>query len=119
MEILDAKLLLHNVDGDRELLEEIIQLYFDSSAAMLTAVRTAVGAADGEAIERSAHRLKGSLGNLGAQSAAAAASELESLGRRNSMTGLEQALAKLEEELARLKPCLEGLLKEQAAPNES
>jgi HPt (histidine-containing phosphotransfer) domain-containing protein len=119
MQILDAKLLLNNVDGDRELLEEIVQLFFDSSTDMLTAVREAVSTADGDALQRSAHRFKGSLGNMGAESAAAAASELESLGRRGSMTGLEQALARLEDEFVRLTPHLQGLVSGHAAPNES
>jgi len=118
MEVLDREHLLHNVDGDRALLEEIVRLFFDSSVPILESVRAAVTRADADTLHKSAHQLKGALANVGAKAAAAAANELESLGRRGTMTGLEQALATLETELERLTPCLERLLNEPTAPIE-
>ena len=56
-----------------------------------------------------AHQLKGALSNLGATGATRAAAELEQLGRRQSMTGLEDALASLEQEMDRLGPALREL----------
>jgi HPt (histidine-containing phosphotransfer) domain-containing protein len=111
LEILDPDLLLENVDGDRELLAEIVGLFFESSRDLHGALRKAVSRGDSDAVHRSAHQLKGALANVGAKAATQAAQELETLGRRRSMAGLEDALFALEHELGRLKPALEELIR--------
>jgi HPt (histidine-containing phosphotransfer) domain-containing protein len=109
METLDRERLMRNVDGDRELLAEIIDLFFDTSAGILEDIRAAVAKADPDALNRSAHQLKGTLANLGAKAASEAASHLETLGRNRTMTGLEQAFRTLETEMQRLEPELREL----------
>ncbi|MGQ0721963.1 MAG: Hpt domain-containing protein [Candidatus Eiseniibacteriota bacterium] len=111
MDILDPALLLENLDGDRELLAEIIWLFLESSRDLHGALRQAVSRGDTDAVHRSAHQLKGALANVGAQAATHAAQQLETLGRRRSMAGLEDALFALEHELGRLKPALEELVR--------
>jgi HPt (histidine-containing phosphotransfer) domain-containing protein len=111
LDILDPSLLLENVDGDRELLADIVALFLDSSRDLQGALRTAVSRADSEAVHQSAHQLKGALANVGAKAAAEAARQLETLGRRRSMAGLEDALFALEHELGRLRPALEELVR--------
>lgn len=109
MEILDRDFLLNNVGGDRELLREILDLFFETSDEILDAVRAAVKSADHESLHRSAHQLKGALANVGAEAAAEAARELESLGRNGILSGIEDALVSLDLEIERLTPQLHSL----------
>ncbi len=109
MEVLDRAFLLENVDNDQELLAEIVELFLESTPDIVKNIRAAVTKADPEALNRSAHQLKGALANVGAKAAAAAASNLESLGRSGTMTGLEDAMSSLESELDRLEPELKSL----------
>ncbi|GJM44569.1 MAG: hypothetical protein DHS20C21_14110 [Gemmatimonadota bacterium] len=110
MEVLDRDFLLSNVDGDQELLKEIVGLFVESSGEILQSIRDAVTSANYDALDRSAHQLKGALANLGAQAAAAAATELENLGRRGMLTGLEDAMGALDREMERLAPELLDLV---------
>ena len=109
METLDRELLLQNVDGDAELLREIVELFFESSDEIVRNLKTAVTGADADAVNRSAHQLKGALANVGACAAADAAARLEKLGRGGRLEGAGEALTSLEGELARLGPELRGL----------
>ncbi len=111
MDILDRDHLIDNVDGDPELLEEIVDLFFESSVEILDTIQAAVMKADAESLNASAHQLKGALANVGAKAATAAASELEQLGRAGTMTGLETAWESLETEMNRLEPELQELVR--------
>jgi HPt (histidine-containing phosphotransfer) domain-containing protein len=111
MDVLDRQQLIQNVDGDPELLEEIVSLFFESSGEILTALRDSVRSADGPGLHASAHQLKGALANVGARAAAQAAYELERMGKAGELTRLEEALTSLEEEMDRLEPELRGLVR--------
>ena len=110
MEILDREFLLRNLEGDRELLKEIVDLFFESSGEILDSIREAVKSAHHEDLNRTAHQLKGALANVGAQAAAAAALELETLGRNGVLTGIEDAMSSLDAEMERLQPELQSLI---------
>jgi len=65
MEVIDELLALSE-DGDPELLVDLIQMYLADSPAKLDAIMRGIAARDWEQVERAAHALKGSSGNLGA-----------------------------------------------------
>jgi HPt (histidine-containing phosphotransfer) domain-containing protein len=69
----------------------------------LTTLREAVMAGDASGIERTAHKLKGSVGNFAAQPAFEAALKLEILGRDGRLSEAEPAFAQLENEIVRLE----------------
>jgi HPt (histidine-containing phosphotransfer) domain-containing protein len=94
------------VEGDLELLAELIELYLIHSPAMLAEIDSAVAAKDGEKITRAAHTLKGMLKNMCAERCADAALELESAGRVNDVVRLDQSLTTLREELEHLRKVL-------------
>ena len=70
---------------------------------------------DGKALERAAHKLKGSMGSFGAARAAEAALRLEIMGRDGEFAQVEEAGADLEHEVARLREALTTFIKEGAA----
>ncbi|MCI0700434.1 MAG: response regulator [Planctomycetia bacterium] len=93
---LDSAKLLKRIDGDRELLGELIELFLDESPKLMGAIRTAVAAKDGERLRVSAHTLKGSVGVFAATPAHDAAARLEALSRDQNWVEVEPALSKLE-----------------------
>jgi HPt (histidine-containing phosphotransfer) domain-containing protein len=107
--ILNLAAALDRVGGDKELLEEVAQLFLETSPDLVAEIGRAVAAGNAEALERAAHTLKGSVGNFGAEAAFEAALRLEKMGRSRDLSGVEAALRALEEEMERLRPALESL----------
>ena len=107
--VLDRAVALERVGGDSELLQEMAQLFLDEYPMQLEAVRVAVRARDAKALERSAHSLKGSVGNFGAAAAQEAALQLELIGRRGDLREVDGAMACLESALSSLQPEMESL----------
>ncbi len=110
MEILDREFLLGNLEGDRDMLAEIVGIFRSSVPDTLGDIRRAVSGGDAPGIQRGAHQLKGALANLGARAASAAAAQLEGCGRGAALGEAAGALEALEEELRRLEPELDALL---------
>ena len=108
-DILNLATALDRVGGDEELLEEVAQLFLETSPELLAAIRQAVASRDAALLERAAHTLKGSVGNFAADRAYQAAFRLEKLGRSGELASVEEAFSVLERELERLRPALAGL----------
>lgn len=66
MSVVD-ELLSFSDDGDPELLLDLIQMFLDDGPEKVRAVHEGLQAGDFEKMERAAHSLKGSSGNLGAR----------------------------------------------------
>jgi len=107
--VLDRAIALSRVGGDAELLQEMAQIFLEEYPSQLNVLRAAVQARDAKALERSAHSLKGSVGNFGAESAHQAALALEMMGRQGNLDHLEDAFRRLESALSALKPEMECL----------
>jgi HPt (histidine-containing phosphotransfer) domain-containing protein len=107
--IFDKSVALSRVGGDVELLKEIAVLFLDDYPKSLNDLHQAIESRDAKRVERAAHGLKGSVSNFGANSAVEAAFKLESLGRAQQLTEVEQVFHTLELALAALRPELESL----------
>src|SRR5436190_16738424 len=66
MQVVEELLSLSD-DGDPELLLDLIRLFLDDGPAKVGAVTQGLAAKDFDMMERAAHSLKGSAGNLGAR----------------------------------------------------
>jgi signal transduction histidine kinase/CheY-like chemotaxis protein/ligand-binding sensor domain-containing protein/HPt (histidine-containing phosphotransfer) domain-containing protein len=108
-EPMDYASALARVDGSAELLSELVALFLSELPGLLTSLRGAVTAGDARAIERAAHKLKGSVGNFAARPAFEAAWKLEALGRDGSLSTAASAYAELAEEIERLKSAMANL----------
>ena len=76
-----------------DFLTRVLQRYLSDTPEIMVRLREAVQRGDAEAIRKTAHALKSSSGNVGAQSLAAACQELEFIGRDEDIA---QALGLLE-----------------------
>jgi len=106
---LNAAELLERVDGDRELLQELLELFRDDWRRQIEALREAVAAVDGKGVLAAGHALKGMLANLTATKAAAMAGAVEMAGRRSDCGSAGAQVAELEREILRAESALEGM----------
>ena len=84
------------VDGDRELLGELVGVFLEEYPCQLASVRDAVERRDPQGVRRTAHLLKGSLSAFGGNLAFNIAAHLETLGMEEDMVGAAADLTKLE-----------------------
>lgn len=105
----DLSAALERVGGDQELLKEIAELFIEDGPLLLKDVRAAVDAGDTTALQRSAHSLKGSVANFGADAAVEAALNLEKMGANGTLDGAPEALASLESEIQKLVAVLSAI----------
>jgi two-component system sensor histidine kinase/response regulator len=106
----DLAAALERVDHDEDLLAEIAGLFLKDAPEMLAAVAGAVAVGDADAVNRTAHRLKGSILTFGAEHAAALALSLEEAGRNGALANAQADLARLAQAVARLRTALESYL---------
>ena len=104
----DLTAALELVDGDRELLVDIIDLFLEQIPESLSAIHQAIADGNGQALDRAAHKLKGSLGNFGKKAAYEHALRLEEMGREANLTDAPAAAARLEDEMRHLTQALKA-----------
>ena len=86
---------LERVEGDTDLLREMIDIFLEECPRMLADVEHAVAASDPKALHHAAHALKGSVSNFAAPGAATASFTLEKMGRQQKLTQAAAALTTL------------------------
>ena len=97
---------LESVGGDEAMLRDLAEMFFTECPKLMQQIREHIAGADGPELRRAAHTLKGSSHVFGAEEAADAAHRLEEIGREEAFADAEEALALLEDEVARLLPAL-------------
>ena len=97
---------LASIEGNRDLLREIVQMFIEQYPRLLEQIHQALSSSDGKALAAAAHTLRSSAGQVGAHEALDGARRLEEIGERESLAKAPAVLAKLEEELVRVKSAL-------------
>jgi two-component system, sensor histidine kinase and response regulator len=106
---LDVTAALEHVEGDRELLEELVHLFIEGSFSSIRDIRQALGEHDAHRLERLAHTMKGSSASLGANRVSEAALVLEMRARSGALENAGELIDSLKAELDRVLPELESL----------
>ena len=104
--IVDADAVLSRFDSDKALLQEAAELFRRSIPRLLAQLRSAVENGDIILVERTAHSIKGSVGNFGGIAAMESAMKLEMMGRGGDLSEAAEALERLEREVDRLIPAI-------------
>jgi CheY-like chemotaxis protein len=105
-EILDESTLRARFEGEPELLRDVVNLFLDDCPKLLDGIRGAVERSDAQALERAAHKLKGTVANFSARASYDAALRLEVMGRGGHLEQAREALARLDSSLRELRPVL-------------
>ena len=85
-------------EDEPDILKELIELFLEEVPPQLAALRGAIEGGEASSVERIAHTLKGSSGNLGAVRMAAVCAELEKVGGSGELTRAAELLERLEVE---------------------
>jgi CheY-like chemotaxis protein len=97
------------LDGNDELMGELIQLFIDDAPKQMREIRDAQSKSDAARLENAAHSLKGSASTLGAVALTSSARKLEFLAREKHLDGCGEVCDELELEWSRLKTELSAL----------
>ena len=105
---------LETVGGDHDLLRRIIDMFFETGPGLVEAVEQALENKDPTALRQTAHKLKGTVGNFGAQAAFEAAFQMEKIGDTDDLSNGAQAFRNLQNEIGRLNDALKAFRKKGA-----
>ncbi len=94
--------------GGAELLAELTELFLEDVPTQLQALREAVESEDASSVERVAHALKGSCGNMGATRMSTICAELEDVGHSGELERPPVLVERLEAEFGRIRLALEA-----------
>jgi CheY-like chemotaxis protein/HPt (histidine-containing phosphotransfer) domain-containing protein len=108
----DREVLMDRVDSDTDLLRVLVDVYEGDRGNMLDAIEAAISAEDADALETTAHAIKGALGAFGAKSAWDLAQGLEVMGREGTVRGAEERYRALREAAESLEVGLKDLIRE-------
>jgi HPt (histidine-containing phosphotransfer) domain-containing protein len=103
---LDMDDLLGRVEGDREILREIVPIFLQQASNRLSLMESAVAATDYQAIILEAHGLKGELANMSAKQASSLARAMEMAAKAQQPDELRALWPRLREEFQRFLKAL-------------
>jgi two-component system sensor histidine kinase/response regulator len=115
-DVLDWSAALQRVGGDGALLGELVRTFLHESTAHMHEIRSAIHRGDAPRLERAAHSLKGAMRALGVTRPADCAEQLELMGKNADLSGAEELLAVLQNQMLRLAEVLSDFLRGAAPP---
>ena len=106
--------LMISLDGNFELLQELISLFKSNSTQLLAKMQKALRYGDRTALEQSAHSLKGALANFTTATSYQSARAIETLARNNDLESVDDQFLLLQSDVQRLIAELDGIHKSGA-----
>lgn len=112
LNIFDLDDALERLGGDREILEDIFEVFSETYPDQLSELKKAIDDGDAPTVERAAHTLKGSVGVFSAIKSYETAFRLEIMGREGQLEETEAEYSTLEQEVKELDEALTKTLSE-------
>jgi CheY-like chemotaxis protein/HPt (histidine-containing phosphotransfer) domain-containing protein len=109
-EVVDIAALMERIEGDGDVLTEVVEDFLDTQATLLAEIDAAMKGEQADVLEDKARELKNALGMLRATAGFEAAMNLEQIARRGEMDRADTALARLNIELNRLLPVVRSFI---------
>jgi two-component system sensor histidine kinase/response regulator len=98
----DSSAALKHVEGDGELLDEIVHIFAEECPNRMSEIENAIHARDLRQLERAAHSLRGSASNICATEVVRAAAELEERARTENLSNMDSQVRSLESAVKQL-----------------
>ncbi len=95
-------------EDDTDIVAELAGIFLDDARSRLRALEEAVQKGDAPAVERVAHTLKGSSGNMGARGMSYLCTRLEDAGASGDLSSGAGLIRRLKEELGRVDRAFEA-----------
>jgi|YelNatPaOPRAMG01_1025707.scaffolds.fasta_scaffold07545_5 two-component system sensor histidine kinase/response regulator len=106
-DIFDRQALLERVEGNEELLEELVHIFLDYTPRQLQKLRQALEVGDASGLQGQAHSLKGAAASISAEAVRQVAGQLEISGKNRDLEEAQLLLEALIQEFARFQEVLE------------
>ena len=90
------------VPGEPDVLTEVLKMFLDEAPPRIARLRNALAAGNIEELQRAAHSLKGSAGNIGATGMFGVCQQLDSLGRSGNIESAGPLIEALDAEFGRV-----------------
>jgi two-component system, sensor histidine kinase and response regulator len=87
------------VDGDRDLLADVVLAFLEECPALMQSLEAAIRANDSAKVQRTAHTIKGSLKIFGLSATLERMVQLESMGNNNDLDGAAELFDRLRSEI--------------------
>lgn len=100
---IDRTTVLERVGGNRDVLRQLIGVFYQDCNTQMAGLRDAIRDADADGVRGAAHTLKGMVAFFGQTGAAESARGLEDLGMRGELGGASPLCAELARELAKIE----------------
>ncbi|QIN81619.1 PAS domain S-box protein [Rubrobacter tropicus] len=97
-------------EGEPDILEELAGIFLEDAPGRVEEIRSCLESGDATGVERAAHTLKGSAGNMGATRVSSLASVLQDAGGEGDLSDAPRLLGELEQELDRVRGALDAEL---------
>ncbi len=111
--VFDPEVAMDFANGKAGLLGEMITFFVEESGELLYRIRESIEQGDARTLKRSAHSLKGMVGNFGAREAFDTALAMENFGREGDFSGARSCLAQLTAKTGRLCAALVSYKRER------
>jgi len=111
--VLDEQAILERVDGNRDLLREIVALFLEAYPRQQAELGAAIARGRAEEVARVAHAIKGSVAFFASGPVVELARGLEMMGRRGDLVDAQSRFDALEAELAQLAGALRRFATDQ------
>ena len=98
----DATKMFRNIGEDDQLFQQLVVLFLKRHQMMLAEIKQGLDNSNTVTVERAAHSLKGTAGNLCAPAVVLAPSRLEAIGHLGTLQDAPHVYAQLETEVLRL-----------------
>ncbi|MDE2027195.1 MAG: Hpt domain-containing protein [Candidatus Omnitrophica bacterium] len=95
-EIIDLKDVLERVQDDKELLNELLDIYIEDFAIKRKGLDEAIAAGDAVRIREIAHSMKGASGNISAKLMYTACLKLETMAKEGKTDGMQEIASSLD-----------------------
>ncbi len=107
--IFDLEYALGVFDDEAEVLQSVIEAFFEETPKELGRLEQALASADLEGVERYSHRMAGSAGMIGATRFRSMAREIEGVAKGGALDGVETMTTRLQTEFAAFLELARGL----------
>jgi HPt (histidine-containing phosphotransfer) domain-containing protein len=110
--VFDYDDFLDRIDGDVDLLKEVVQIFLEDTPRLLTNLYSGIKSGDNEAVERAAHTLKGATANISAKRLQQLSQYIQLALKENDAADIESFINHFKENYKKLDQVLRAYLVE-------
>ena len=114
---LDWSKAMKSVEGDRDLLRDVADAFFEECPDLVSRLRTSVEEGDADGLQRAAHMLKSSLRTFGAEKGFELAEKLEEMGQQKQVHEAAPVFTTLQQEVEQVIGQLTAFVNDREGSN--